>query len=32
MNMEFVNLRDARATNDAFVDGTSDALRTWRQP
>jgi hypothetical protein len=32
MNMQLVTLRDARAANDAFVDGTSDALRTWRQP
>jgi hypothetical protein len=32
MNMQLVNLRDARAANDAFVDGTGDALRTWRQP
>jgi len=24
--------RDGRAANEAFVAGTGDALRTWRQP
>ena len=24
--------RDGRAANDAFVAGSGDALRTWRQP
>ena len=32
MNMQLVTWRDARAANDAFVAGTGDALRTWRQP
>jgi hypothetical protein len=32
MNMQLVTWRDARAANKAFVKGTGDALRTWRQP
>jgi hypothetical protein len=32
MNMQLVTWRDARAVNEAFVAGTGDALRTWRQP
>ena len=32
MNMQLVTWRDARAVNDAFVAGSGDALRTWRQP
>ena len=32
MNMQLVTWRDARAANHAFVAGTGDALRTWRQP
>lgn len=32
MNMQLVTWRDARAANQAFVAGTGDALRTWRQP
>jgi hypothetical protein len=32
MNMQLVMWRDGRAANDAFVAGTGDALRTWRQP
>ena len=32
MNMQLVTWRDSRAANDAFVAGTGDALRTWRQP
>src|SRR4030095_14222628 len=32
MNMQLVNWRDGRAANDAFVAGSGDALRTWRQP
>jgi hypothetical protein len=32
MNMQLVTWRDCRAANEAFVAGTSDALRTWRQP
>ena len=32
MNMQLVTWRDARAANEAFVAGTGDALRTWRQP
>lgn len=31
MNMQIVALRDRRAANEAFVAGTGDALRTWRQ-
>ena len=26
------NWRDGRAANEAFMAGTGDALRTWRQP
>ena len=32
MNMQLVTWRDGRAANHAFVAGTGDALRTWRQP
>jgi hypothetical protein len=32
MNMQLVTWRDHKAANDAFVAGTGDALRTWRQP
>ncbi len=32
LNMQLVTWRDGRAANDAFVAGTGDALRTWRQP
>ena len=32
MNMQLVMWRDGRAANEAFVEGTGDALRTWRQP
>ena len=32
MNMQLVTWRDSRAANAAFVAGTGDALRTWRQP
>jgi hypothetical protein len=32
MNMQLVTWRDSRAANHAFVAGTGDALRTWRQP
>ena len=32
INMQLVTWRDARAANKAFVAGTGDALRTWRQP
>ena len=32
MNMQLVMWRDGRAANEAFVAGTGDALRTWRQP
>jgi hypothetical protein len=32
INMQLVTWRDARAVNDAFVAGSGDALRTWRQP
>ena len=32
MNMQLVTWRDAGAVNEAFVAGTGDALRTWRQP
>ena len=32
MNMQLVNWRDGRAANEAFVAGSGDALRTWRQP
>jgi hypothetical protein len=32
MNMQIVTWRDGPAANHAFVAGTGDALRTWRQP
>ena len=32
MNMQLVSWRDGRAANEAFVAGSGDALRTWRQP
>ena len=32
MNMQLSTWRDGPAANDAFVAGTGDALRTWRQP
>jgi hypothetical protein len=32
INMQLVTWRDAPAVNEAFVAGTGDALRTWRQP
>ena len=32
VNMQLVMWRDGRAANQAFVQGTGDALRTWRQP
>ena len=32
MNMQLVTWRDGQAANTAFVAGTGDALRTWRQP
>ena len=32
MNMQLATWRDRRAANEAFVAGTGDALRTWRQP
>jgi hypothetical protein len=32
INMQVVMWRDARTANKAFVAGTADALRTWRQP
>jgi hypothetical protein len=32
VNMQLVIWRDARGANEAFVAGTGDALRTWRQP
>jgi hypothetical protein len=32
LNMQLTTWRDARAANEAFVAGTGDALRTWRQP
>jgi hypothetical protein len=31
LNMQIVQWRAARAVNEAFVAGTGDALRTWRQ-
>jgi hypothetical protein len=30
--MQLVTWRDARGANEAFVAGSGDALRTWRQP
>jgi hypothetical protein len=32
MNMQLARWRDAQAANEAFVAGSGDALRTWRQP
>ena len=32
MNMQLTTWRDGRVANDAFVAGSGDALRTWRQP
>lgn len=32
MNMQLTSWRDSQAANEAFVSGTGDALRTWRQP
>jgi hypothetical protein len=32
MNMQLTSWRDGGAANEAFVSGTADALRTWRQP
>lgn len=32
MNMQLVTWRDGQAANAAFVAGSGDALRTWRQP
>jgi hypothetical protein len=32
MNMQLSTWRDGQAANEAFVAGTGDALRTWRQP
>ena len=32
MNMQLVTWRDGRAANQAMVSGSSEALRTWRQP
>ena len=32
INMQLTTWRDAAAANAAFVAGTGDALRTWRQP
>lgn len=32
LNMQLVMWRDGQAANHAFVAGTGDALRTWRQP
>src|SRR3989442_6114927 len=32
LNMQLTTWRDAQAANDAFVAGSGDALRTWRQP
>jgi hypothetical protein len=32
LNMQLVTWRDGRGANEAFVAGTGDALRTWRQP
>jgi hypothetical protein len=31
LNMQIVQWRDGRAADDAFVAGTGDALRSWRQ-
>jgi hypothetical protein len=32
LNMQLTVWRDIQAANDAFVAGSGDALRTWRQP
>ena len=32
MNLRLVTWKDGRAANEAFVAGSADALRTWRQP
>jgi len=32
LNMQLVTWMEGRAANEAFVAGTGDALRTWRQP
>ena len=32
VNMQLLMWRDGRAANQAFVQGTGDALRNWRQP
>lgn len=32
MNMQLIGWRDSEAVNAAFVSGSGDALRTWRQP
>ena len=32
VNMQLLMWRDGPAANDAFVRGTADALRSWRQP
>jgi hypothetical protein len=32
INMQLTTWRDARSANEAFVTGTGDALRMWRQP
>ena len=32
INMQLTTWRTGRAANEAFVAGTGDALRTWRQP
>ena len=32
MNMQLTTWRDGQAANHAFVAGSGDALRTWRQP
>lgn len=32
LNMQMVTWRDGRSASEAFVRGSGDALRTWRQP
>jgi hypothetical protein len=32
INMQLTTWRDSRTANEAFVAGSGDALRTWRQP
>jgi hypothetical protein len=32
INMQLTTWQDAKSANEAFVAGTGDALRTWRQP